>query len=85
MSRSVSDVLSGPHRGESIRVTVSVTGDHEDIRNAIEDAGGSVHKTDRFGQLDATVPETEVRALHNRDDVYTLNAEGDIELATEGN
>jgi hypothetical protein len=65
-------------------VTVSVIGDQEDIRNAIEDAGGRVHKTDRFGQLDATIPETEVRPLYKREDVYTLNAEGDIELA-EGN
>jgi hypothetical protein len=64
---------------------VSVTSDAKNIRDAIEDAGGYIHKVDRFGQLDVTLPEVEVESLHDRADVYAINAEGDIELATEGN
>lgn len=85
MSRSVCDVLNHPHRGESIRLTVDVRGDVEAVMDAITEAGGRVHDVDRFDQLDTTIPETAVKSLQNHSDVYAVNAEGDIELASEGN
>jgi hypothetical protein len=85
MSRSVSDVLATPRRQQSIRLTVDVEGDTEPVEKAVRDADGVVHDVDRFGQLDVTVPEVAVVDLKRRVDVYAVNAEGDIELASEGN
>ena len=85
MSRSVSDVVNTPRRQQSIRLTVDVEGDTETVEQVVRDADGVVHDVDRFGQLDVTIPEVAVEALKRRMDVYAVSAEGDIELASEGN